>query len=84
MVNRKKRLKKGIESIKKQIELHEEKKKGAEVEDNIELVDYYTKEIESMKKDKEEKERMLEKGGQGNLLSAQNHNFPSQTSMDKL
>ena len=63
MVNRKKRLKKGIESIKKQIELHEEKKKGAEVEDNIELVDYYTKEIESMKKDKEEKERLLEKGG---------------------
>lgn len=63
MVNRKKRLKKGIESIKKQIELHEEKKRKAEQEDNIELVDYYEKEIESMTKDKEEKERMLEKGG---------------------
>ena len=63
MVNRKKRLKKGIESIKKQIELHEEKKKRAEEEDNIELADYYTKEIESMIKDKEEKERLLEKGG---------------------
>lgn len=63
MVNRKKRLKKGIESIKKQIELHEEKKKKAEQEDNIELVDYYEKEIESMAKDKEKKEKMLEKGG---------------------
>lgn len=63
MVNRKKRLKKGIESIKKQIELHEEKKKKAEQEDNIELVDYYEKEIESMTKDKEKKEKMLEKGG---------------------
>lgn len=65
MVNREKRLKKGIESIKKQIELHEEKKKKAEQEDNIELVDYYNykKEIESMAKDKEKKEKMLEKGG---------------------
>lgn len=64
MASRKKRLKKGIESLKKQIELHEEKKKKAEVEGNIELVDYYEKEIESKRRDKEEKERMLEKGGQ--------------------
>jgi len=63
MVNRKKRLKKGIESIKKQIELHEEKLRNAEEEDNIELAEYYTKEIESMKEDKKEKERLLEKGG---------------------
>ena len=63
MASRKKRLKKGIESIKKQIELHEEKKTKAERGGNIELVDYYEKEIESKKRDKKEKERMLEKGG---------------------
>jgi len=63
MASRKKRLKKGIESLNKQIELHEEKKKKAEEEDNIELADYYEKEIESKRRDKEEKERILEKGG---------------------
>lgn len=37
MVNRKKRLQKGIDSIERQIELHEEKLKRAKKEDNIEL-----------------------------------------------
>ena len=55
MVNRKKRLQKGIESIEKQIKLHEEKLKKAEEEDNIELAQYY-------KKDMEEKKRLPEKG----------------------
>lgn len=63
MVNRKKRLERGIESLNEQIELHEEKKKKAEGEGNIELADYYGKEIETKRKDKERKERMLEKGG---------------------
>lgn len=63
MVNRKKRLQKGIESLEKQIKLHEEKLKKAEEEDNIELAEYYKKEINAKKKDKEEKERLLEKGG---------------------
>lgn len=63
MVNRKKRLQKGIESIERQIELHEEKLKRAEEEDNIELVEYYKKEISAKKKDKEEKRRILDKGG---------------------
>ena len=63
MVNRKKRLQKGIESIEKQIKLHEEKLKKAEEEDNIELSQYYKKEINAKKRDKEEKERLLEKGG---------------------
>lgn len=63
MVNRKKRLKKGIESLEKQIMLHEEKLKKAVEEDNIELAEYYKKEINSKKKDKEEKERLLRKGG---------------------
>ena len=63
MANRKKRLQKGIESLEKQIRLHEEKLNKAEEEDNIELVSYYRKEIEAKKRDKEKKERMLDKGG---------------------
>ena len=63
MANRKKRLQKGIKSLEKQIRLHEEKLNKAEEEDNIELVSYYRKEIEAKKRDKEEKERMLDKGG---------------------
>lgn len=63
MANRKKRLQKGIESLEKQIKIHEEKLKKAEEEDHIELANYYKKEINAKKKDKEEKERLLEKGG---------------------
>ena len=62
MVNRKKRLQKGIESLEKQIKLHEEKLRKAEEEDNIELAGYYRKEINAKKRDKEEKERLLRKG----------------------
>ena len=63
MVNRKKRLQKGIESLEKQIKLHEEKLRKAEEEDNLELTGYYKKEIMAKKNDKEEKERLLKKGG---------------------
>jgi len=63
MANRKKRLQKGIESLEKQIELHEEKLEKAKEEDNIGLSSYYKKEIEAKKRDKEEKKRMLDKGG---------------------
>ncbi|MBI2542283.1 hypothetical protein HYV80_06245 [Candidatus Woesearchaeota archaeon] len=63
MANRKKRLQKGINSLDKQIKLHEEKLKKAGEEDNIELIGYYKKEINAKKKDKEEKERLLGKGG---------------------
>jgi len=35
----------------------------AEDEDNIELADYYRKEIDAKKRDKEEKQRILDKGG---------------------
>ena len=63
MANRKKRLKKGIESIEEQIQLHEKKLRKAEKEDNIELAAYYKKEIEAKRKDKEEKQRILDKGG---------------------
>lgn len=63
MASRKKRLKRGIGSLEKQIELHEEKRKKAIKEDKLELVEYYKKEIELKKKDKIEKERLLKKGG---------------------
>ncbi len=61
MPNRKKRLEKGIESLQKQISLHEEKLKRAEDEGKIELAGYYEKEIEAKKKDKEKKEKFLKK-----------------------
>ena len=61
MTNRKKRLKKGINSIQEQIDLHEEKKSLAEESGNEGLVKYYTKEIEAKRRAKEEKEKMLEK-----------------------
>ena len=63
MVNRKKRLQRGIESLEKQVKLHEEKMRKVEQEDNIELAEYYKKEIAAKKRDKEEKQRMLDKGG---------------------
>lgn len=41
MPSRKRRLKKGIESLQKQILLHEEKLKHAEKEGKLELAGYY-------------------------------------------
>ena len=61
MVNRKKRLQKGIDSIEKQIILHEEKLKKAEQEDRIQLASYYRKEINAKKKDIEKKQKILDK-----------------------
>ena len=59
MTNRKKRLKKGIESIKEQIIMHEEKKDEAEKQGNVELVNYYRKEIAILENEKEKKEEIL-------------------------
>ena len=61
MPNRKKRLKKGINSMQEQIELHEEKKKRAEEEKNEGLVRYYEKEIKAKEKAREEKQAILDK-----------------------
>ena len=60
-MKRKKRLKKGIESINKQIELHKEKREKAKQDGKIELVGYYSKEIENLEETKKEKENLLEK-----------------------
>lgn len=62
MTNRKKRLKKGIESLEKQLELHEEKLRKAEEEHNFELAGYYKKEIISKRKDMDEKKQLLGEG----------------------
>lgn len=61
MVNRKKRLQKGIESIEKQIKLHEEKLMKVEKEGNIELTTYYKKEIIAKKEDLKKKQIILDK-----------------------
>jgi len=61
MTNRKKRLKKGIESLKKQIKLHEEKKEKARKEGKIELENYYEKELKTLRAVEEEKEDLLDR-----------------------
>lgn len=61
MVKRKKRLKKGIESLQEQILLHEQKQRDAESQGKIELVEYYKKEISSKEKDKLKKQLQLDK-----------------------
>lgn len=60
-MKRKKRLGKGIESLKEQIEIHEEKKRKAEEADMEELVGYYEKEILSKEKAMKEKKKLLDK-----------------------
>jgi len=61
MTNRKKRLKRGIESLGKQIELHKEKLMQAQAQGMPDLENYYEKEIESLKRRKKNKEDILEK-----------------------
>ena len=60
-MKRKKKLEKGINSLKKQIEIHEEKKRQAEKADMLELVGYYEKEIISKEKDMKKKKKLLDK-----------------------
>jgi hypothetical protein len=62
MVKRKKSLKKGIISIKKQIEIHENKRERARDEGDLDLEKYYEKEIESLKKEKKRKKKLVERG----------------------
>jgi len=61
MVNRKKRLKRGIDSLKEQIEIHENKKKQAEKADFPELVKYYEKEIKAKEQAMKKKKEILDK-----------------------
>lgn len=52
-MSEKKRVRKGIESIEKQIELHKEKLRRMAEEGNVGLVNYYEKEIENFERLKE-------------------------------
>jgi hypothetical protein len=61
MPKRSKRLKKGIESIREQIELHKEKLKAAQKSGNIGLSDYYEKEIGSLEAALGKKRKTLDK-----------------------
>ena len=61
MVNRKKRLERGIKSLENQIIIHQEKLSNAEKEGNKELVDYYIKEIQKFNDNKKKKEKPLKK-----------------------
>ena len=60
MANRKKRLKKGIESVEEQIELHKEKLRKAKEEGKIDLEGYYEKELKHLAEYKDRKKRQLE------------------------
>ncbi len=61
MVKRKKRLERGIESLKEQIEIHEQKREDAIAQGKLELADYYEKEIESKTETKKKKEGQLKR-----------------------
>ncbi|MDI6721782.1 MAG: hypothetical protein QMD85_05290 [Candidatus Aenigmarchaeota archaeon] len=56
----KKRVKKGIKSLEKQIELHKEKLAKAAKEGNIGLTGYYEKEIQNFERVKERLKRRIE------------------------
>jgi hypothetical protein len=58
-MSNKKKIKKGISSLDKQIKIHEKKRRVAEEEGEIELEDYYNREIASLKKAKEKKEKRI-------------------------
>ncbi len=59
MKKREKRLEKAIDSLEKQKTLHKEKKKLAQELGQEDLVNYYTKEIESLEKRKKNREDKL-------------------------
>ena len=60
-MKRKKRLEKGIQSIEEEIKIHEKKMQEAKEEGNLELAEYYSKEIQGLGKTKDRKEKQAEK-----------------------
>jgi len=61
MTNRKKRLEKGVNSLQEQIDIHKEKKEIAQGQGNIELVEYYEKEIRAKEETKKRNQEILDK-----------------------
>jgi hypothetical protein len=60
-MKRKKRLKKGIESLKEQIAIHEDKLRKAKEEGNEELTRYYQKDLARLEGEENKKENQLGK-----------------------
>ncbi len=60
-MNRKNRLKKGIESMQEQIKIHKEKLKQAEEAELPELVNYYEKELETKQETLRKRKEILDK-----------------------
>jgi len=60
-MKRSKRLRKGIESLDKQIEIHLEKLKKAKENKNEYLMDYYEKELKILESEKEKKKDLLDR-----------------------
>jgi len=61
LTDRKKRLKRGVISLEKQIQIHEEKREDAKKQGNIELENYYEKELITLKQIKDKKQKLLNK-----------------------
>ena len=61
MVKRKKRLEKGIKSLIEQIRIHQEKKKQAINDNNLDLVKYYEKEIPNLEAERIKKQHQINK-----------------------
>lgn len=61
LAKRSKRLRKGIESIERQMSLHEEKRTRAREQKNEPLDEYYRKEIARLKREREKKEQLLKR-----------------------
>ncbi len=59
-MKRKKRLKRGIESLEEQIEIHKEKLREASEDGNEELVQCYEKDLVRLEKEKDNKKRHLD------------------------
>ena len=61
MAKRRKRLQKGIDSLQREIEIHEKKKQLAQELGKEELVGYYDKEIKALKERKKNREELFKK-----------------------
>ena len=60
-MNRKKRLRKGIDSLDEEIDRHEAKMEAAKKSGNEGLTKYYDREIGNLRKQRDNKKRMLDK-----------------------
>lgn len=60
-MSRRKRIRKGLDSVRRQIEAHQEKQRKAEMEGNLIGAKYWEKETEQLRNDQRKRERLLSK-----------------------